>query len=155
MNISGVLSKSLAEKDGGSSGGDNLSEDGNNRFSSPETGLSLVVSRRHGCFSALRKSFIADFHCLAFGGEFIVGTDVHKLSLTLPISDRVQGCGLDCIVFDRFGDRFVQTGGSVKDRDGGLVGDICDKLRNGPMLRRGLVTSDKGGDDSGVGVFST
>ena len=89
MNISGVLSKSLEEKDGGSSGGDNLSEDGNNRFSSPDIGFRLVVSRRHGRFSELRKSFRAEFHRLVFGGEFIVGTDVHKLSSTLPIGDCV------------------------------------------------------------------
>lgn len=78
MNISGVLSESLAEKDGGSSGGDNLSEDGNNRFSSPEVGLSLAVSRRHGHVRGLRKSLIAEFHRLFLGREFIVGTDVDK-----------------------------------------------------------------------------
>jgi hypothetical protein len=43
----------------------------------------------------------------------------------------------------------------VKDRNGRLVGDICDALRNGPTLKRGLVTFGSGGDDNGIGVCST
>lgn len=43
----------------------------------------------------------------------------------------------------------------MKDRDGGLVGDICDTLQNGPMLGCGLVVFSGEGDDNGVGVLST